>query len=162
YFAKIGAKTASLFSCAAETAAILSELPERPIAALAAYGYDLGMAFQIVDDVLDFVGDEATLGKPVGSDLRQGNLTLPMMYYLRSAPEQNPVRALFGGDGDPGDEGQVALAIEAVRRSPAIDQALDEAKRYAELAKAEVRALPENRYREALVTLADYTVTRIS
>jgi geranylgeranyl pyrophosphate synthase len=162
YFAKIGAKTASLFSCAAETAAILSELPEGPIAALAAYGYNLGTAFQIVDDVLDFVGDEATLGKPVGSDLRQGNLTLPMMHYLRVAPEENPVRALFGGDADPSDDGHVALAIDAVRRSPAIDDALGEARRYADLAKAQVQALPENRYRQALLTLADYTATRVS
>src|SRR5205823_5995045 len=143
-------------SCAAETASILCELPEPQIAALASYGYHVGTAFQIVDDVLDFTADPSVLGKPVGSDLRQGNLTLPMIRYLAAAPERNPVRALFDGDADVEAEADVATAVEAVKGSAAIEQALEEARRYVELAKAQLAGLSDNRFRDALAVIADY------
>ena len=84
YFQRIYAKTASLFCAATEGAAVLSGLPDDRVKLLRDFGYNLGMAFQIVDDILDFTGDDDTLGKPAGSDLRQGVLTLPFFYYLRS------------------------------------------------------------------------------
>src|SRR5579863_1490215 len=87
YFQKIDRKTASLIRTATETGAILSGAPEDEVQALRAYGYNLGMAFQIVDDVLDLVGDEAVLGKPVGSDLRGGMVTLPVIGLLEEDPE---------------------------------------------------------------------------
>ncbi len=161
YLTKIGAKTASLFACAAETAAILCELPEREIAALAGYGYHLGMAFQIVDDVLDFTSDAETLGKPIGSDLRQGNLTLPMIEYLRTAPEANPVRAVFEDEAAATDEAAVLHAVESVRGSGAIEAALTEARRYVDRARAQLAPAPANAYRDALLALADYAVARV-
>ena len=85
YYERIYAKTASLFCAATEGAAILTGMSETVIRQLRDFGYNFGMAFQIVDDILDFTGDESTLGKPAGSDLRQGTLTLPFFYYLRCA-----------------------------------------------------------------------------
>ncbi len=96
YYQRIYAKTASLFCAATEGAAILSGLPEERIQDLRDYGYNLGMAFQIVDDILDFTGDENTLGKPAGSDLRQGTLTLPVFYYLQLRRDAAATRSFAG------------------------------------------------------------------
>ena len=87
YYDRIYSKTASLLETAAQSGAILAGLPEEQIDSLREYGRDLGMAFQMIDDVLDFVGDEHVLGKPVGSDLRQGTVTLPAMYFVQQNPE---------------------------------------------------------------------------
>ena len=89
YYQRIYAKTASLFCAATEGAAILSGLTDAQIVQLREFGYNLGMAFQIVDDILDFTSDDRHLGKPAGSDLRQGTLTLPFFHYLQtySQPE---------------------------------------------------------------------------
>ncbi len=87
YYQRIYAKTASLFTAATESAAVLSGLAENRVQDLKAYGYNLGMAFQIVDDILDFTGDEQSLGKPAGSDLGQGTLTLPFFYFMQQTPE---------------------------------------------------------------------------
>ncbi len=86
YLQRISSKTASLFTLATESGTILSQAPERSVEILREYGHNLGMAFQIVDDVLDFIGAEEELGKPVGSDLAQGTLTLPAMILLEYYP----------------------------------------------------------------------------
>src|SRR5713101_7539224 len=82
YLNRIGGKTASLFATACEGGAIVSQQPDLSVAALRAYGYNFGMAFQVVDDILDFIGDEEQMGKPVGSDLIQGTLTLPSLLLM--------------------------------------------------------------------------------
>ena len=87
YFERIYGKTAALFEVATRTAAVLGSAPTAVEEALRAYGYNLGIAFQIVDDILDFVADEHTLGEPAGSDLRGGIITLPVYYYI-----QHPTR----------------------------------------------------------------------
>jgi len=109
YLERISAKTASLISLATESGAILSQAPERMVTALKEYGYNLGIAFQIVDDILDFVGDEAEMGKPTGSDLAQGTLTLPAMLLLECYPGDNPIRRVFQNEGD--RQENVKLAI---------------------------------------------------
>jgi heptaprenyl diphosphate synthase len=91
YYKHIESKTASLFTASTKCSAILSDCSEEEITALTTFGHNLGMAFQIVDDILDFTADERELGKPVGSDLRQGTFTLPVFYYL----EQEPRAALI-------------------------------------------------------------------
>ncbi len=96
YERRIYAKTASLIALSAEAGAILAHADEESIAALRTYGEQLGLAFQIVDDVLDFIADERVLGKPVGSDLRQGLVTLPVLLFLEengdhSAPAAHPL-----------------------------------------------------------------------
>jgi geranylgeranyl pyrophosphate synthase len=92
YYARIFAKTASLFASATRSGAILAGASEAAEEALCNYGRSVGMAFQIVDDVLDYTGDESVMGKPVGGDLRQGIVTLPFFYYVQSHP--NPAEVV--------------------------------------------------------------------
>jgi geranylgeranyl pyrophosphate synthase len=93
YYSRIFAKTASLFAAATRSGAILGNAPLAQEQALYNYGYHLGMAFQIADDILDYTGEEATLGKPVGGDLRQGIVTLPLFYFLQAQPNPSPIVA---------------------------------------------------------------------
>jgi geranylgeranyl pyrophosphate synthase len=86
YYRRIHAKTASMFELATGAAALLSPVSPEVVEKLSRYGHEVGMAFQIVDDVLDFTGEQATVGKPVASDLRQGIITLPVIYYMEIPP----------------------------------------------------------------------------
>ncbi len=152
YYKHIESKTASLFIAATEGGAILSGAPENEIAALKAYGRHLGMAFQMVDDILDFTADEKELGKPVGSDLRQGTFTLPVFYYLEGEARNQSVGELLTT--------RVEQLIEAIRHSPAIAAAKAEAQRVAQRARDALAIFPDNVYRRALTDLAEYVVER--
>jgi len=158
YFQRIFAKTASLFASGAETGAILANLPETQIRALHDYGYYLGMAFQIMDDVLDFQGDEARLGKPVANDLRQGIATLPVLNFLENTPD-HPIILKAVAKKHPTDA-EIQQAAADIRASGGIREALDEARRLARQAKEALAPLPENPYRRALADIADYSVAR--
>ena len=92
YIERIAGKTAALFAMATESGAVLSKAPEEAIQGLKNYGYNLGIAFQVVDDILDFVSTEAEMGKPVGSDLSQGTVTLPSLLLMQRYPDDNPVK----------------------------------------------------------------------
>lgn len=157
YIQRISYKTASLFTLATESGATLSEAPEESIKALSDYSYSLGVAFQIVDDVLDFVGTEEELGKPTGSDLDQGTLTLPAMLLLERYPEDNPVQKLFqGGDKRANTE----RAIEMVRNSPIIDECYRVAADYCARASRSLDCLADNASHRSLVSLADFILSR--
>jgi octaprenyl-diphosphate synthase len=156
YFHRIYSKTASLFSLATASGAILSQAPEESVAILKEYGDNLGIAFQIVDDILDFTSTEEALGKPVGSDLTQGTLTLPAMLFMERHPEDNPVKRLF----ETGDKKNVALAIEIVRSSPIIEECYRTASEYCDTACRNLNLLPENTSRRALSDLAKYVVNQ--
>ena len=158
YLKRIYAKTASLFAVAAEAAAILGKADERTISAMRFFGREVGMAFQIVDDILDFTGDEARLGKPVGSDLRQGLFTLPVLYYLEQHPDDRDVASLLNGRA--GEAERVERVVRAVRSSGAVNLALAEAKAHVARAQATLATMPDNSYRRALADLADYFVSR--
>ena len=95
YLAKIRGKTASLFAMCTQTGAMLDADDPPAVERLREYGLNLGMAFQVVDDVLDYTASEAELGKPVGSDLRHGTVTLPAIYYLRQYPQDARVQGLL-------------------------------------------------------------------
>lgn len=158
YYARIYAKTASLFALATQAAGVLRGAPEDQVAALREYGHNLGMAFQVVDDVLDLVGDEAHLGKPVGSDLRQGVITLPALCYLEQHPaDELVVRLLRDGRGSEQDVGQ---AVEAIRESGAIDTALDEARGFAHRSLAALCELPSGPPCQAMQDLTNFVVQR--
>ena len=157
YFKKISGKTASLFSLATESGAILSGAPEKSVKILRDYGYYLGIAFQIVDDILDFIGTEEELGKPVGSDLTQGTLTLPAMLLLERYPEDNPVKRRFENKDNPDN---IKQAIELIRNSPIVDECYAAASEYSARACQNLKDLPENSSREALLGLAEYVVAR--
>ncbi|MCK4961221.1 MAG: polyprenyl synthetase family protein [Anaerolineales bacterium] len=157
YFKKIFGKTASLFSLATESGAILSGAPEKSIKILRDYGHSLGIAFQVVDDILDFIGTEEELGKPVGSDLAQGTLTLPAMLLLERCPEDNPVKRLFDNRND---QGNIKEAIELIRNSPIVDECYTVASEYCARACQNINQLPANSSRDALRQLAEYVVAR--
>ncbi len=156
-YRNIEAKTASLFAAAVEMAALLAGAPEPQIAALRHYGRELGLAFQIADDVLDLTGDEAQLGKPAGSDLRQGLVTLPILCYLEQAEGETPVHAVLAGQGD---EAHLQAALLAIRASGAIAAAMDEARAHARQAQEALAGLPDSDSRRALCGLATYVVER--
>lgn len=156
YYQRIYSKTASLFAASTETGAVLSGAPEPEVQALREYGRTLGMAFQIVDDVLDFVGDERELGKPVGSDLRQGIVTLPALYFHETHPADDALMKVLN---DPGEKA-VRAVIAAIKESGAMESALDEARTFARRSRESLQLLPHNEYRQAMLDLADYVVER--
>ncbi len=158
YYARIYAKTASLLTLATLAAGMLRNAPEEQVAALREYGYNLGMAFQVVDDVLDFVGDQMHMGKPVGSDLRQGLVTLPTLCYLEEHPgDPLMVRILQNGRGSDED---IRQAVSAIRDSGAIDRALAEARDLARRSVAALLPLPAGPPRQAMEDLTDFVVQR--
>ena len=158
YFDRIYAKTASMFELASTAAAILSQVSEDDQEAMHNYGYEIGMAFQIVDDVLDFTGEQETVGKPVANDLRQGLITLPAIIYLESHPE-DPNGHLFG-IGNYFNEERVMGLAKAIRESSAIDKALDEARTFAERGLKALATFPASTERKALEDLANFIVHR--
>ena len=158
YYRRIYAKTASMFALATEAGAVLGSAGEPAIAAMRDYGKEVGMAFQIVDDILDYVGEEGHVGKPVGNDLRQGLITLPALYFHEAHPHDPHMAAIL--DGQSGDPAQVAVVVNSIRLSGAVDQAMAEARQYIARAQAALAAMPACPEREALGALADYVVRR--
>ncbi len=159
YERRIYAKTASLISMSAQSGAILAQVEKEERDALKTYGEQLGMAFQIVDDVLDFVADETELGKPVGSDLRQGLVTLPVLLFLENNAAHPAVRRAF--NGNPSEE-TVQEAIQSIAGSPAIERAMETACGHADQAKSMLDGFPDSSYHTALLDLADFTIRRRS
>ncbi len=157
YFQRVAKKTASLFSMATESGAVLSQAHEESVQILMDYAHNLGIAFQIVDDMLDFVGTEEELGKPVASDLAQGTLTLPAILLLEHYPGDNPVRRLFSG-GD--EQDNIRLAIDLIRDSSIAQECYQVASDYCAKACHDLKLLPDNASRQSLVELADYVTRR--
>ena len=157
YFQRISQKTAALLSLATESGAVLSQAPEESIQILIEYGHNLGIAFQIVDDILDFIGTEEELGKPVGSDLAQGTLTLPAILLLEYYPNDNPVRKFFSHRDETDN---IKRAIELVRNSPIIEECYQIASDYGAKACRNLKLLPDNASRQSLIQLADYLIRR--
>jgi geranylgeranyl pyrophosphate synthase len=158
YYDRIYAKTAALFAVSTEAAGILGGAPEAAVAALRDYGKNLGMAFQIVDDVLDFVSDEDQLGKPVGSDMRVGLVTLPTLWFL----EQNDDHGIVGDIINNGrrDDASIREAVRIILESGAADAAMDEARHFVCSSQAALELLPSGGSRNALWELSDFVVER--
>jgi geranylgeranyl pyrophosphate synthase len=159
YFERIYAKTASLFETSAVAAAMLSSSSPETIEKLRQYGYNIGVAFQIVDDVLDFVSDQASMGKPVGTDLRQGLITLPMINYVENCPYDPDVEFLMDGNC-PKDEAQVQRLVHAVVHSSAIEQSYTQANQYIQQAVQNLYDFPPSLQRDSLIDLAHYITDR--
>ena len=167
YYDRIYAKTASLFCAATEGAAVLAGLPEERVQDLRNYGYNLGMAFQIVDDILDFTGDESSLGKPAGSDLRQGTLTLPFFYFVQLQPDPQALFARLHTAQLHADQGDTAVwnaeinrLVSELRSSGAVEAARSEARVFLSRAVHNLSALPDNVYRRSLAGLCSFVVQR--
>ncbi len=157
YFQRIYAKTASLFEAAAHMATILSSEDPDEIEALKQYGYQIGMAFQIVDDILDFTGEQATVGKPVGSDLRQGLFTLPAIHYLESHPDDPDLQAVLKGAYT---EEQINRVVNAIRTGEEVKKAMDEAREFVHRSLESLATMPGGEEQQALAELANYIIDR--
>ncbi len=158
YYQRIYAKTASMFELATAAATILSPAGAETVELMRSFGYDLGMAFQIVDDILDFTGEQATVGKPVASDLRQGLITLPALCYIESNPNDPELDWLR--DGHHYQDGQINHLVEAIRKSGAIQQSLEEAQQFIQSGLNKLEKMPDGPEHQALVGLAEYIVDR--
>jgi geranylgeranyl pyrophosphate synthase len=158
YYRRIHAKTASMFELATTAATVLSPVDRSVLSSARQFGKDIGMAFQIVDDVLDFTGEQATVGKPLASDLRQGLITLPALYYLESHPDDSDMASLLNNQYY--NEERMERLIGAIRASGAIDQAMDEARRFVNCALDSLKQQPECPERIALEELTLYIVER--
>jgi geranylgeranyl pyrophosphate synthase len=159
YNDRIYRKTASLFCTAGESGAILGGAPEPQVQALRQYGYNIGMAFQIGDDLLDVQGDPADLGKPVGADLLHGVLTLPTIMLLERYPDDNPVQRLFQ---DPEQEGKLEQVLDMIHNSnivPACEQVVQD---YCDQACADLKELPDCEARRSLLDLAGVFLGEVS
>ena len=157
YYQSIKAKTASLFAGAMEMVGVLAGAKRSELTNLRAFGREFGIAYQIVDDVLDLISDEKKLGKPAGSDLSQGVVTLPVICYLERNPDDRDVHKILSGKAPRGNLKKLILNI---RSSGAIDDALDEARVHARKSKAALSRLPSGKSRQALHDLVDYITER--
>jgi geranylgeranyl pyrophosphate synthase len=157
YFNRIYGKTASLFATAAQGGAMVSGLSEAQALALRAYGENLGMAFQVVDDILDFTGDSVEMGKPAGSDLMQGTLTLPALLLIERHPDDNPVKRYFAGRNK---ARSLDTALRMVRESYILDDSFRVAYDFRDKALAALEEVQGDA--AALESLADvaYWVTQ--
>jgi octaprenyl-diphosphate synthase len=160
YLRRIGGKTASLFATAAEGGAIAAATPEPHVEALQEYGFNLGVAFQIVDDILDFTGDEAVMGKPAGSDLMQGTLTLPSLVAMETTEGKTAVTRLFSAKRN--QPRLLQEALEIVRSGDAIPRSEEVAREYSRRAEAALDPLPDTAGRRSLAELCRYVLIRES
>ncbi len=162
YHRRIYGKTASLFAGSAEMGAVIGEASDREVQALREFGRNFGMAFQIMDDVLDLRESSGELGKPSGNDLRQGTVTLPIMHFANTLSAQSAdarlLSAIIAGEED--DPSQIDRLIAAIRRSGAIESAVRAAEAFVNDALEALEAVPDPSTRSMLAELAESTVAR--
>lgn len=158
YYKRIYAKTASLFEMSSLAAAMLATEDESMCASMKIYGYEVGMAFQIVDDILDFTGEQSTVGKPIGSDLLNGLVTLPAIYYAEENPNDEDVLSLPNGGWK--DTDRVQRIVDNIRKNAAVEKAMDEARGAVRRALAALEEAPVVPERDALADLARFIVAR--
>jgi octaprenyl-diphosphate synthase len=160
YLDVVRGKTAALFAAACEVGAVVADRPLAETAALRGYGTNLGIAFQLVDDALDYAADQAVLGKTVGDDFREGKITLPVLaaYGHGSATERAFWRRTI--EASEQTEADLDEALRLIERSGAIRVTLDRAAEFADHAKADLAVFPASAWRDALLGVADYTVNR--
>ena len=158
YYQRIYAKTASLFEMAALAATMVATEDEEMRGSMKVFGYKVGMAFQIVDDILDFTGEQSAVGKPIGSDLLNGLVTLPAIYFAESNPTNEDILSLPAGGWK--DTERVQRLVDNIRQSRAIQQSMDEARQAVNRALKALSDAPVSAEREALEDLAKFIVDR--
>jgi len=159
YMEIVGAKTAALFAAAAKSGAVAAGRPGAEATALDTYGRELGLAFQLVDDALDYGGASAAMGKNVGDDFKEGKVTLPVVFARDAGDEAERVfwRRVVS---ERREEDDFHRALALLRRHDAIGQTLAAAREHADRAIAALQTLPNNAYREALADLPQFVVER--
>ena len=160
YLFVIRSKTAALFAAACEVGGLVAGQNKATTEALDQYGTNLGIAFQLVDDYLDYAASQDKLGKEVGDDFREGKITLPIVLAMRRGDDDEHAfwkRTLEECDQQ---EGDLEKAVEILRKHEALDDTLIRARGYADTARAALSALPQNEYRAALEDVVDFCVDR--
>ncbi len=160
YMQIIDAKTAALFAAAAQVSGIVADRPQAEEAALETYGRELGLAFQLVDDALDYSGASAKLGKSTGDDFREGKVTLPVALAIAAASSEEAGfwnRVIAQGDQV---EGDFDRAIRLVNAHGALAATVNQARNHARRAREALTVFPANKWRTALEDLADFVVDR--
>jgi octaprenyl-diphosphate synthase len=159
HFDIIRRKTAYLFGGCAQIGGVLGGVTAEQELALREYGFALGMAFQLVDDLLDFTADQAVLGKPIGGDLREGKVTLPVIYLLQRAPEADPlVRRVVAERAVTAEDWREIRRFLVEHR--AVDAAYERATEFAQGAKQHLDVFPPSPERDALLALPDFVLSR--
>ncbi len=157
YNDRIYRKTASLFCTASESGAVLGEASETEVQALRDYGYNIGMAFQVRDDLLDFHGDASNLGKPVGNDLLNGVLTLPTIMLMERYPNDDLVQSLFK---DRTNDRKLQRVVEVINDSTILTDCEQVVQDYRDKACQALQLLPDCVPKQSLIDLADYITAR--
>jgi len=160
YLQVIRSKTAALFAAAAEVGPIIAEQSQAQIGGLRSYGNNLGLAFQLIDDALDYGGNSRDLGKNTGDDFREGKVTLPVLLAYRRGSEQE--RGFWKSKLVNGmiEEGDLQEAIALLARHDAISDTVARARHYAEMAKDALGTLPDSDQKSALVSVLEFCVNR--
>jgi len=161
YLDVVRGKTAALFAAACEVGAVVADRPAAEAAALREYGTCLGIAFQLVDDALDYAADQETLGKTVGDDFREGKITLPVLVAYAAGSEADRVFWRRVIEDSEQTEADLAHAMALMENVDAIRITLDRAAEFADAAKAQLAVFPDSAYRASLMEVADYTVSRV-
>ncbi len=156
YFEIVRKKTASLLSCAVQTGALVWGVDKKRLKALEKYGYFLGMAFQIIDDYLDWLGEESDFGKTLGSDLEEGVYTLPVIHALASVRHDKIVRILHS----PSYKKRFTKLREILIKDGDMEYAFKKSKEFVELAQEQLEEFPRSEYKISLKNLADYVLAR--
>ncbi|MGC4026977.1 MAG: polyprenyl synthetase family protein [Mesorhizobium sp.] len=162
HFAVIKAKTAALFSAAAEVGPVIANAARADRAALRSYGINLGLAFQLIDDALDYGGSSVDMGKNVGDDFREGKITLPVILsYRRGTPEE---REFWKGAIEKGANDDAALerAINLMTRHGAVADTISRARHFGEIARDALAPLPNTPQKSALIDVIDFCIRRIN
>ncbi|MBC7666772.1 MAG: polyprenyl synthetase family protein, partial [Caulobacter sp.] len=160
YLRVIRYKTAKLFEASARLGAVIADAPREIEDACANFGRSLGTAFQLIDDLLDYEGDPAALGKNVGDDLREGKPTLPLLFAMaHGTPEES---ALIRQAIEQGEVERLGEIVQIVRRTGAIDATREAARREADLAREQLAALPDSEAKTLLMELCTRSVERSS
>ena len=160
YLAVIRAKTAALFGAACEVGAILGARPKADIAACRSYGLNLGIAFQLIDDALDYGGTAAKLGKNTGDDFREGKITLPVVLAFRRGTEEE--RAFWRRTLEKGEhgDGDLEKAMAYLRRHRALEDTVERARHYGAMARDALELFPASAWKRALIDVVDFCVAR--
>jgi geranylgeranyl pyrophosphate synthase len=158
YIKIVNGKTASVFSASAQLGAYHGGGMEEEVEHLGEYGTDVGIAFQIVDDILDIISDENTLGKSVGNDIREGNMTLPLIFAMNNGVDKKLLEDVISRKQK--SKSMIDGAIEMIRHSGCIDESMKIAERYVKMAVANAMKLKSSPYRDELIQLANSVLAR--
>lgn len=159
YFDIIRKKTAVFIQGCCQTGAMATRAPSEMVCALSQYGFHIGLAFQIADDLLDYIGNPLRMGKPAGSDLREGKITLPFILAMRDAQPADRQRLLEMVQ-TPGKDGEIEEAVQIIQRYEGFTRTQSIAALHAQRAREALLNLPDNPIRESLAALCDYIVQR--